>query len=110
MLKYLVNKKMLGGTICRCLLLFLEFDFEVIVKMGRLNSGPYHLSRIKSGEELGNIDDSLPNAQLFVITLFDDYYRDIIQFFTMGYVVTEFTSAQKKQLVMQAADLQLIAR
>ena len=30
-LKYLVNKPMLGGNICWCLLLFQEFDFEVIV-------------------------------------------------------------------------------
>jgi hypothetical protein len=30
--KYLVNIPMLGGRICRWLLLFQEFDFEVIVK------------------------------------------------------------------------------
>jgi hypothetical protein len=33
-LKYLVNKPVLGGRICRWLLLFQEFDFEVIVKPG----------------------------------------------------------------------------
>ena len=33
-LKYLVNKPMLGGGICWWLLLFQEFDFEVIVKLG----------------------------------------------------------------------------
>ena len=33
-LKYLFNKPMLGGKICRCLLLFQEFDFEVIVNLG----------------------------------------------------------------------------
>jgi hypothetical protein len=31
-LKYLINKPVLGGIICRWLLLFQEFDFEVIVK------------------------------------------------------------------------------
>jgi hypothetical protein len=31
-LKYLVNKPVLGGIICRWVLLFQEFDFEVIVK------------------------------------------------------------------------------
>ena len=39
-LKYLVNKPMLGGKICRQLLLFQEFDFEIIVKSGRLNVRP----------------------------------------------------------------------
>ena len=42
-LKYLVNKPVLGGKICRWLLLFQEFDFEVFVKPGRLNVGPDHL-------------------------------------------------------------------
>ena len=31
-LKYLVNKPVFGGRICRWLLLFQEYDFEVIVK------------------------------------------------------------------------------
>jgi len=33
--KYLVNKPLLGGKICRWLLLFQEYDFEIIVKLGR---------------------------------------------------------------------------
>ena len=42
---------MLGGCICRWLLLFQEYDFEVIVKPGRLNAGLDHLSCIKTREE-----------------------------------------------------------
>jgi hypothetical protein len=34
-LKYLVNKPVLEGRICRLLLLFQEFSFEVIIKSGR---------------------------------------------------------------------------
>lgn len=33
-LKYLVNKPVLAGRICRWFLLFQEYDFEVIVKLG----------------------------------------------------------------------------
>ena len=33
-LKYIVNKLVLGESICRWILLFQEFDFEVIVKLG----------------------------------------------------------------------------
>ena len=43
-LKYLVNKLVLGGRICRWLLLFQEYDFEVIIKLGHLNADPDHLS------------------------------------------------------------------
>jgi len=41
-LRYLVNKTVLGGRICKWLLLFQEFDFEVVVKPERLNAEPYH--------------------------------------------------------------------
>jgi hypothetical protein len=49
-LKYLVNKPVLGGRIYRWLLLFQEYDFEIIVKLGRMNKGPDHLSRLEHGE------------------------------------------------------------
>ena len=49
-LKYLVNKPVLGGKIFRWLLLFQEYDFEIIVKFGRLYAGLDHLSRIEMGE------------------------------------------------------------
>ena len=61
-LKYLVNKLVLGGKICRWILLFQEFDFEVIVKPGRLNVGLDHLSRIESGEEPTRLEDNFPDA------------------------------------------------
>ena len=38
-LKYLVNKPVLGGKICRWILLFQEYDFEIIVNPGKLNAG-----------------------------------------------------------------------
>ena len=61
-LKYLVNNPVLGGKICRWLLLFQEYDFEIIVKPGRLNAGSEHLSRIESGEEPTNLEEGLPDA------------------------------------------------
>jgi hypothetical protein len=36
-LKYLVNKPVLGGRICIWILLFWEYDFEIIVKRVRMN-------------------------------------------------------------------------
>jgi hypothetical protein len=66
-LKYLVNKPMLGGRICRWILLFQEFDFEVIVKSGKLNVGLDHLSRITNGKEPTNLEDNFLDAQLFSV-------------------------------------------
>ena len=73
-LKYLVNKPVLGGKICRWVLLFKEFDVEVIVKLGQLNVGLDHLSTIESGEEPNNLEDNLTDAQLFMKTVFDNQH------------------------------------
>ena len=71
-LKYLVSKPVLGGRICRWLLLFQEYDIEIIVNLGRLNAGLDHLSRLESGEEPTSLEDNLPDAQLFSIHIIDD--------------------------------------
>lgn len=52
-LKYLVNKSVPEGWICRWLLLFQEFDFQVVVKTGKKNIGPDHLSCVHHGEAKG---------------------------------------------------------
>ena len=74
-LKYLVNKPVLGGNICWWLLLFQDFYFKIIVKMGLLNTGPNNLLRIETGEEPSNIEDRLPDAELFKVGMFDDHYE-----------------------------------
>ena len=99
-LKYLVNKPMLGGRICRWLLLFQEYDFEVIVKPGRLNAGPEHLSRIETGEEPTNLEKGLPDAQLFAVRIADGHFKDIIHFLTIGTAPKEYSIQQKKELVV----------
>ena len=87
-LKYLVNKPMLGGNICRWILLFQEFDFEVIVKSGQLNVGPKDLSRIESGEEPTNLEDNFPDVQLLAIDMMEyqnHEFNAIINFLSTGY-------------------------
>jgi hypothetical protein len=69
---------MLGGRVCVWILLFQEYEFEVIVKLGKFNLGPDHLSCILSGEDAGNLDDSLPDVHLFVVQMVDDHFSDIV--------------------------------
>jgi hypothetical protein len=109
-LKYLVNKPMLGGRICRWLLLFHEFDFEMIVKPGKLNAGPDHMSRITNGEEPMNLEDKFLDAHLFSVQVANEYFSDIIQYLSTGTAPQEFNNAQKKNMVVRDADYQLIAR
>jgi hypothetical protein len=77
-LKYLVNKPVLGGRICRWLLLFQEFDFEVIVKPGKLNVGLDHLSWVTNGEEPTRLEDNFLDAQLFSVQITNDHFTEII--------------------------------
>jgi hypothetical protein len=78
-LKYLVNKPVLGGRIYRWLLLFQKFDFEVIVKLGKLNAGPNHLSQVTNGEEPTRLEDNFLDVHLFLVQIVDDYLVEIIQ-------------------------------
>ena len=62
MLKYLVKKPVLGGRICRWLMLFQEYDFEIVFKTGRMNKGPNHFSRLEHKEEMTSFEDALMDA------------------------------------------------
>jgi hypothetical protein len=61
-LKYLVNNPVLGGQICRWILLFQEYNFEIVVKPGRMNKVPDHLSRLEHGEDPTSLKDTLQDA------------------------------------------------
>ena len=108
-LKYLVNKPVLGGRICKWLLLFQEYDFEIIVKPGRMNKGLDHLSRLEHGEEPTSLEDTLSDAQLLTIRKIDDHFAEIVQFLLTGMAPSDYTIPRKKQLVVCVADFSLIA-
>lgn len=89
-LKYLVNKSMLGGRICIWLLLFEEYDFDVIVKPRHLNTGLDHLSQIEMGEEPTNLEEGLHDAKIFAVRVMDRHFEDIINFLTTGATPKEY--------------------
>jgi hypothetical protein len=79
------------------------------VKPGRLNVGLDHLFRITNGEEPRNLEENFPDAQLFSVQIDDEYFFDIIEFFTIGFSPKEYNTTQKKNLMVRAAYYQLIA-
>eukprot|EP00253_Pinus_taeda_P007395 PITA_07395 len=76
-----------------------EYDIEVIVKAGRLNAGPNHLLCIETGEEPTNLEEGLPNAQLFGVRVVDNHFADVIHFMKTGMAPKGFTSQQKELVV-----------
>jgi hypothetical protein len=95
-LKYLVNKLVLGGRIYRWLLLFQEFDFEVIVNPGKFNATLDHLSRVTNGEEPTNLEDNFLDAQIFSIQVADEYFTNIIEYLSTRVAPQDFSTVQKK--------------
>jgi hypothetical protein len=95
-LKYLVNKLVLGGRICKLIMLFQKYDFEIVVNPGRMNKEPHHLSRLEHGEEPTSLEDTLPDAQLFSIRKFDDHFTEIVHFLSIGMTPREYIVIQKK--------------
>lgn len=89
--------------------MFQEYDFKVVVKLGHLNIGLNHLSRIETGEEPTNLEEGLPDAQFFVVCIADGHYKDIIHFPTIGTTLKEYSIQQKKELVVCMADFFVIA-
>lgn len=77
-LKYLVNKALHDGSICHWLLLFQEFEFEVIIQPGHTNVGLNQLSRILIGKELMGINDDFSNAHLFIVEVVLEELADIV--------------------------------
>jgi hypothetical protein len=81
----------LGGRIYRWLFLFQEFEFELVLKLGKYNVGPNHLSRIKSNEVGRRLDDELLDAQLFQVEVVLDQLVDITKFITLEQEPKKYT-------------------
>jgi hypothetical protein len=67
-----------------------------MVKPRKLNGGLDHLSHILSYEDTGNLDDKLPDAQIFVVKMVDDYFSDILQFLSTGVAPSDMKFVKKK--------------
>jgi hypothetical protein len=89
-------------------MLFQKYDFEIIVKPGRMNKGPDHLSRLEHGEESTSLEDALSDAQLISIRNIYDHFTKIVQFLLTRMEPREYTIPQKKHLVVRTADFSLI--
>jgi hypothetical protein len=76
--------------------LFQEYDFEIIVKPGKMNKDPDHLSRLEHGEEPTSLEDTLPDAQLLAIINIYDHFANIAQFLSTGMAPGKYMIPQKK--------------
>jgi hypothetical protein len=55
------------------------------------------------------LEDNFRDAQLFSVQVVDEYFTNVIEFLSTRVVPKEFSTTQKKNLVVRAIDNQLIA-
>lgn len=92
---------MLEGIICQWILLFQEFDFEVIIKVGNKNVGLNHLSRVLLGESEGNLDGVLPDAHLFQINVVSNQFVDIVAYISTSHALEEYTTCRRNNWLQE---------
>ena len=107
-LKYLVNKPLHLGRVCRWLLIFQEFQFEVVIQPGKSNVGPDHLSRVKSGEDPIGINNDLPDAQLFRVVAIPVELAEIGQYLQEGKAPEHYYEKKNKILTIKSTPFTLI--
>ena len=56
-----------------------------------------------------NLEEGLPDMQLFAVHITDSHFEDIIHFLRMGMDLEGYTNQQKKELVVHATDFSIIA-
>ena len=83
-IKYLVNKPFHHRKKFRLLLLFQEFEFEVIVWPRHANVRPNYFLRVQTSEETIGIDDELLETHLFIVETVPKEMVDIVQFLEDG--------------------------
>ena len=90
------------------MLLFQQFEFEVVVRPGKLNVETDHLSRIDTGEEPIGVEYDLPNAHLFRIEAVPIELEEIAQFLEMTQAPEGMSTKKKQILAMKDAPYSLI--
>jgi len=79
-LKYLGNKLVHQWKLCRWILLFQEFKFEVIVQPWKKIIKLDHLSWLETWEYTIGIEDDFPDAKLFRVEVVPKALEDIFNF------------------------------
>lgn len=78
------------------------------MKPGMLNVGIDRLSCIEIVEEPNNLEEGLPDAQLFAVHIGDDHLADIVYFLITRMALEGYTSQQKKVLAVHTNDFSVI--
>ncbi len=92
-LMYLINKSQVFGRLAKWLLLFLEYDFKIIYRLGRSHLMVDALNRLPNQTELIGILDQTCDAHLFTLQL--EWLHNVHEYLLEGVMPKRFTTSQK---------------
>jgi RNase H-like domain found in reverse transcriptase/Integrase core domain/Integrase zinc binding domain len=108
-LRYMVNKPDLSGRVARWVLLLEELDYTVEYKPGRLHRQADHLSRLSETLGTVEIDDELPDANLFSITVVPTWDTYISEFLSTQKLPEHLDANERRKIRVNSRHYAIIA-
>ncbi|MCO5613300.1 hypothetical protein L7F22_067576 [Adiantum nelumboides] len=101
-LKCLLNKPQVARRVWGWLLLFQEFDVEVVLRLGKHYVMADHMSKVESGEPATEVDDDLLDSTLFKVDVASSWYRDILVLLSTSNFPVALTPLEKRMLPLKS--------
>ncbi len=95
-LVYLINKPQVFGKLTRWLLLFLEYDFKIVYKLGRFHLMENALSSLLNQIKPIGIPDRTCDVHLFTLQL--EWLQNVYEYTLKGVMLEKFITSQKQYL------------
>ncbi len=99
-LVYLVNKPQVSGKLVRWLLLFQEYEFKIVYKLGRSHPMANALNRLSNQIEHVGIFDQTFDAHTF--TLQPEWLQNVYEYLLEGVMPERFITSQRQYLAQIA--------
>ncbi|CAM6094008.1 unnamed protein product [Calypogeia fissa] len=108
-LKYMVNKPDLTSRIAHWVLLLQEFNYEVVVRLGKGHANADFFSRIDGETDTSDVDDTFPDEDVFNVRVgAETWYPVIIKFLTTARLPVEMNAEKGAIFLRKAAPYVLI--
>jgi hypothetical protein len=97
---YLINKPQVSDRLTKWLLLFLEYNFKIVYRLGRSHLMANALSRLPNHTKLVGIPYQTYDAHMF--TLQPEWLQSVYEYLLEGVMLKRCTTSQRQYLAQRA--------
>jgi hypothetical protein len=105
-LTYLINKPQLFDRIVKWFLVFLEYEFTIIYKLGRIHLVAYVLSCLPHNIEPHGVPNQMVDASLFTIQL--DWLSNVRTYLHIGVFLDNYPLEYERRIALKALHFMLL--